>query len=94
MSAIEIMDPKMDTGMVIKEDNHRPFDPSVRLSEQEVIFVMDRLLCCEVRWMHAPRPRHWWIRTPADMPLNILLWLINICHSFGLLLIPTARRRG
>ncbi|RUS20438.1 Mak10 subunit, NatC N-terminal acetyltransferase-domain-containing protein [Endogone sp. FLAS-F59071] len=51
MSAIEIMDPKMDTGMVIKEDSHRPFDPSVRLSEREVIFVMDRLLCCETTWL-------------------------------------------
>ncbi|RUS25875.1 hypothetical protein BC938DRAFT_471527, partial [Jimgerdemannia flammicorona] len=48
MSAIEIMDPKMDTGMVLKDGTHRVFDPSARLSEQEVIFVIDRFLCCEV----------------------------------------------
>jgi hypothetical protein len=51
MSAIEIMDPKMDTGMILEGDKKIPFNPLKSLSGEQVLWVIDRLLCCEVRSM-------------------------------------------
>lgn len=48
MSAIEIMDPKMDTGMILEGDKKKPFDPLKSLSAEQVLWIMDRLLSCEV----------------------------------------------
>jgi hypothetical protein len=48
MSAIEIMDPKMDTGMILEGDKTKLFDPLKPLSGEQVLWVMDRLLSCEV----------------------------------------------
>ncbi|KAF7723308.1 hypothetical protein EC973_002105 [Apophysomyces ossiformis] len=47
MSAIEIMDPKMDTGMVIEKDK-KPFDVEKALEPTQLLWIMDRLLSCEV----------------------------------------------
>lgn len=51
MSAIEIMDPKMDTGMILEGDKKKPFNPLKSLSGEQVLWVIDRLLSCEVRFM-------------------------------------------
>lgn len=48
MSAIEIMDPKMDTGMVLENTSTSPFDVQQRLTPQQLLWIMDRLLSCEV----------------------------------------------
>lgn len=48
MSAIEIMDPKMDTGMILEEDNKPPFNALKALSGEQVLWIMDHLLSCEV----------------------------------------------
>ena len=53
MSAIEIMDPKMDTGMLLEEDekNHKDdtaFNVDRILKPRELLWIMDRLLSCEV----------------------------------------------
>jgi hypothetical protein len=48
MSAIEIMDPKMDTGMILEGDKKKPFDPLKSLTAEQVLWIMDRLLSCEV----------------------------------------------
>ncbi|CAO3658996.1 unnamed protein product [Umbelopsis vinacea] len=51
MSAIEIMDPKMDTGMILEGDKKKPFDPLKSLTAEQVLWVMDRLLSCEMAWL-------------------------------------------
>ncbi|KAI8885702.1 Mak10-domain-containing protein [Backusella circina FSU 941] len=48
MSAIEIMDPRMDTGMTIEENT---FDIKKHLSTRESLWIMDRLLTCEMAWI-------------------------------------------
>ncbi|KAI9245695.1 Mak10 subunit, NatC N-terminal acetyltransferase-domain-containing protein [Phascolomyces articulosus] len=55
MSAIEIMDPKMDTGMLIEEDDNdkaaQSFNVSRTLEPRELLWIMDRLLSCEMAWV-------------------------------------------
>ncbi|KAG2213758.1 hypothetical protein INT45_003660, partial [Circinella minor] len=56
MSAIEIMDPKMDTGMLLEEDknNHKDdmtFNVNRILEPRELLWIMDRLLSCEMAWI-------------------------------------------
>lgn len=46
MSAIEVMDPKMDTGMAIGDST--PFDVKQPLDAKQTLWIMDRLLSCEV----------------------------------------------
>ncbi|ORZ15619.1 Mak10 subunit, NatC N-terminal acetyltransferase-domain-containing protein [Absidia repens] len=53
MGAIEIMDPRMDTGMVIEdsEPKRSPYEIQQALSPSQVIWIMDRLLACEMTWL-------------------------------------------
>ncbi|KAI9468681.1 Mak10 subunit, NatC N-terminal acetyltransferase-domain-containing protein [Zychaea mexicana] len=53
MSAIEIMDPKMDTGMVLDGDDNtsQTFDINRALDPGELLWIMDRLLSCEMAWI-------------------------------------------
>ncbi|KAL0075348.1 Mak10 subunit, NatC N-terminal acetyltransferase-domain-containing protein [Phycomyces blakesleeanus] len=51
MSAIEIMDPKMDTGMVLPDSQSGVFDVSKRISAPHLIWIMDRLLSYEMAWI-------------------------------------------
>lgn len=50
MSAIEIMDPRMDTGMLIEEKPNK-FDILKKLSGEETLGIMDRLLTREMAWI-------------------------------------------
>ncbi|CAG8575659.1 7898_t:CDS:2 [Diversispora eburnea] len=51
MSSIEIMDPKMDSGMILDSDlNKRPFDIKTLIRPEQVLWVMDRLFICEMSW--------------------------------------------
>ncbi|KAK4095167.1 hypothetical protein PCL_09195 [Purpureocillium lilacinum] len=51
VSALEIMDPKMDSGCVKPGDEFEElFDVSRALDPQEVLGVMDQLLCHEMSW--------------------------------------------
>ncbi|KAG0189080.1 hypothetical protein DFQ28_003928 [Apophysomyces sp. BC1034] len=50
MSAIEIMDPKMDTGMVV-ETEKKLFDVEQHLQPAQLLWIMDRLLSCEMAWI-------------------------------------------
>ncbi|KAL4214340.1 Mak10 subunit, NatC N-terminal acetyltransferase-domain-containing protein [Rhizopus microsporus] len=49
MSAIEIMDPRMDTGVIVSEQE--PFDISRRMSAEETLDVMDNLVTREMAWL-------------------------------------------
>ncbi|ORE06548.1 Mak10-domain-containing protein [Rhizopus microsporus var. microsporus] len=49
MSAIEIMDPRMDTGVIVSEQE--PFDISRRMSAEETLDVMDNLVTREIAWL-------------------------------------------
>jgi hypothetical protein len=61
MSSVEIGDARVDTGAVSEQDRLQPpFDPTVQLSWQQVVHVMDRLLDCEVRLrFFQTRPERW-----------------------------------
>ncbi|KAK9761882.1 N-alpha-acetyltransferase, non-catalitic subunit [Basidiobolus ranarum] len=51
MAAIEIMDPKMDTGMNVEgQEESKYFDVSSLLSSSQVLGIMDKLCCCELSW--------------------------------------------
>lgn len=65
MAALQIMDPRMDSGIYpipphliadcdkfpqMNNVTMPPFDPSARLSATEICWIMDRLLACEVDW--------------------------------------------
>jgi hypothetical protein len=50
MSAIEIMDPRMDTGMAV-EQTYKTFDIEKRLSSESTLGIMDRLVTREMAWI-------------------------------------------
>ncbi|CAG8529627.1 24206_t:CDS:10 [Dentiscutata erythropus] len=51
MSSIEIMDPKMDSGMILDSDlNKKPFEIKAQLKPEQVLWIMDRLFICEMTW--------------------------------------------
>ncbi|CEP10292.1 hypothetical protein [Parasitella parasitica] len=50
MSAIEIMDPRMDTGMTI-EQPCKTFDIDKRLTPEDTLGIMDRLVVREMAWI-------------------------------------------
>lgn len=50
MSAIEIMDPRMDTGMTI-EHTFESFDTERRRSPEDTLGIMDRLIVREMAWI-------------------------------------------
>ncbi|KAI5117409.1 hypothetical protein M0805_004631 [Coniferiporia weirii] len=53
MSAVEIGDPRMDSGAALPADEQRPtFDPLTPLLPEEVCWILDRTLACEMHW-HA-----------------------------------------
>lgn len=52
VGALEIMDPKMDSGFIPEGDTFdADFDPSAPLQAGEVIWIMDQLLCLEITWL-------------------------------------------
>jgi hypothetical protein len=64
MAALQIMDPRMDSGIfpipdhLIADTDRLPkdvtsvptFDPHCELSAEDICWIMDRLLACEVEW--------------------------------------------
>ncbi|KAI9508819.1 Mak10 subunit, NatC N-terminal acetyltransferase-domain-containing protein [Russula earlei] len=53
MSALEIGDPRMDSGLILDEEARRPqFNPLALLLPEEVCYILDRVIACEMEW-HA-----------------------------------------
>ncbi|TCD64688.1 hypothetical protein EIP91_003802, partial [Steccherinum ochraceum] len=52
MSAFEIGEPRMDSGMILEQDRKPPFDPLIPLLPQEICWILDRSFACEMEW-HA-----------------------------------------
>ncbi|CCG80564.1 putative Amino-acid N-acetyltransferase subunit Mak10 [Taphrina deformans PYCC 5710] len=51
IAALEIMDPKMDNGVIdVLEQNTEKYDISTPLSPGEIITIMDQLFACEMTW--------------------------------------------
>jgi len=50
MSALEIGEPRMDSGMVLEEAQRPPFDPLAPLLPEEVCWILDRSISCEMEW--------------------------------------------
>ena len=48
LGALEIMDPKTDSGMILTEDDAKEFMPETSLLPEEIIWVIDQLLAREV----------------------------------------------
>lgn len=44
----QIGEPRMDTGMIVPEDNEPEFDPTIPLLPEEVCWIIDRSFACEV----------------------------------------------
>ncbi|KAI9433909.1 Mak10 subunit, NatC N-terminal acetyltransferase-domain-containing protein [Lactarius indigo] len=53
MSALEIGDPRMDSGLILDDEAERlVFSPLTPLLPEEVCYVLDRAIACEMEW-HA-----------------------------------------
>ncbi|KAI0344977.1 Mak10-domain-containing protein [Trametopsis cervina] len=50
MSAFEIGEPRMDSGMTTEQDSSTQFDPSALLLPEELCWIMDRMFACEIQW--------------------------------------------
>ncbi|KAK7203475.1 Mak10 subunit, NatC N-terminal acetyltransferase-domain-containing protein [Myxozyma melibiosi] len=50
INALEIMDPKMDTGVLNLRSNDANFDVSAPRSPQEILYIMDELFALEMSW--------------------------------------------
>ncbi|KAJ1924652.1 N-alpha-acetyltransferase, non-catalitic subunit [Tieghemiomyces parasiticus] len=51
MSVLEIMDPKMDAGLHLVQQNPAPeFDPEAPRTPAEVLWIMDQFSVCEMTW--------------------------------------------
>lgn len=50
MSAIEVMNPRMDTGMLVEETS-QDFDVSKPLSPKQTLYIMDNLVTREMAWI-------------------------------------------
>ncbi|KAI0085943.1 Mak10 subunit, NatC N-terminal acetyltransferase-domain-containing protein [Irpex rosettiformis] len=50
MSAFEIGEPRMDSGMILEEDKKPPFDSTALLLPEELCWIMDRMFACEMLW--------------------------------------------
>ncbi|KIO25572.1 hypothetical protein M407DRAFT_75483 [Tulasnella calospora MUT 4182] len=53
MNAIEIMDPRMDNGVTLPNDNESKtasFDPQAPLSPEEISWILDRAIAAEMDW--------------------------------------------
>ena len=48
LGALEIMDPKTDSGMILNEEDAMDFTPNTSLLPEEIIWIMDQLLAREV----------------------------------------------
>ncbi|KAF2857593.1 Mak10-domain-containing protein [Piedraia hortae CBS 480.64] len=54
VSALEIMDPKMDTGCMADDDGQiETFDPTVDLGGAQLLWITDRMLSLEIAWMEG-----------------------------------------
>ena len=52
VGALEIMDPKMDSGFVPEGDTFdADFDPAAPLQADQIIWIIDQLLCLEITWL-------------------------------------------
>ncbi|KAI0046941.1 Mak10-domain-containing protein [Auriscalpium vulgare] len=52
MSALEIGDPRMDSGMALDDEQRPPFEPLAPLLPEELCYILDRMIACEMEW-HA-----------------------------------------
>lgn len=54
VGAIEIMDPKMDSGFIPEGDSFDPeFDVEGVLQPEQVLWVIDQLMCLEIEWLEG-----------------------------------------
>ncbi|KAG7453081.1 uncharacterized protein BT62DRAFT_959328 [Guyanagaster necrorhizus] len=52
MSALEIGEPRLDSGMILEKNQRPPFDPLMPLLPEEVCWIIDRSFSYEMEW-HA-----------------------------------------
>ncbi|KAF9265939.1 hypothetical protein L218DRAFT_897912 [Marasmius fiardii PR-910] len=58
MSAIEIGEPRLDTGMRLEKDQKEPFHPLTPLLPEEVCWIIDRAFAYEIEWHSANTLSH------------------------------------
>ncbi|TKX19480.1 hypothetical protein C1H76_8329 [Elsinoe australis] len=71
VGALEIMDPKMDSGFILPEEDAalEEFDPLNHTLPEEIIWIMDQMLCFEMLWHEG---------APLSQTLFTSLHLYNI----------------
>ncbi|KIL68496.1 hypothetical protein M378DRAFT_71592 [Amanita muscaria Koide BX008] len=50
MSAIEIGEPRLDTGLIKDNEDQTPFDPTTPLLPEEICWILDRAYAYEMEW--------------------------------------------
>ncbi|KAI0317487.1 Mak10 subunit, NatC N-terminal acetyltransferase-domain-containing protein [Amylostereum chailletii] len=50
MTALEIGEPRMDSGVVLDEERRPPFEPLAPLLPEELCYILDRSFSCEMVW--------------------------------------------
>ncbi|OCF31726.1 hypothetical protein I316_06533 [Kwoniella heveanensis BCC8398] len=96
MNALQLMDPKMDTGMTIWPMNAKLFEPDAPLSPEEICAIMDQMLCLELAWyrgaslcqtvyqsLYYHNPHH--LAGPCRLPESQSLLLTLVLRAYVLL---------
>ncbi|KAL0563501.1 N-alpha-acetyltransferase, non-catalitic subunit [Marasmius crinis-equi] len=82
MSAIEIGEPRLDTGMKLENDQKEPFHPLTPLLPEEVCWIIDRAFAYEIEWHSANTLSHTvftlqYVHSLQEIDPDLLPYLLN-----------------
>ncbi|WVQ95834.1 hypothetical protein IAU59_002933 [Kwoniella sp. CBS 9459] len=96
MNALQLLDPKMDTGVLEWPARQALFEPEAALLPEEIVAIMDQMLCLEVAWyrgatlcqtvyqsLYYHNPHH--LAGPSRLPEPDSLLLTVVLRAFVLL---------
>ncbi|KAJ7084851.1 Mak10 subunit, NatC N-terminal acetyltransferase-domain-containing protein [Mycena belliarum] len=97
MSAFEIGEPRLDSGMVGAEGERPPFDPWTPLLPQEICWIIDRCFSYEILWHAGNTLAHTvftclYALVVSEIPHDVLPYGLNNDALRPLLLIPIVLR--
>ncbi|KAG7086374.1 hypothetical protein E1B28_002334 [Marasmius oreades] len=82
MSAIEIGEPRLDTGMRLEKDHKVPFHPLTPLLPEEICWIIDRAFAYEIEWHSANTLSHTvftllYVHCLQEIDPDLLPYLLN-----------------
>ncbi|KAJ8093388.1 N-alpha-acetyltransferase, non-catalitic subunit [Marasmius tenuissimus] len=82
MSAIEIGEPRLDTGMKLENDQKEPFHPLTPLLPEEVCWIIDRAFAYEIEWHSGNTLSHTvftlqYVHSLQEIDPDLLPYLLN-----------------